>query len=158
VALPVSLDAVADELEFVNDSTRAFINRRSGELATLSFDDVELAEDDDVDPAELPEWQAKALPRMREVVRSGDWLLLPSSFEIHEWEIMQRFARTVRGAEAEEQLDRALHGRGAFRMFRDAVHRMGIEPDWQRFRRSTLRAIARRHLDRLGVPYVPEAD
>ncbi|HYK05993.1 MAG TPA: hypothetical protein VE974_29890 [Thermoanaerobaculia bacterium] len=140
----------------MNDTTRAFVNCRSGELATLSLDDVELAEDDVVDPAELPEWQAKALPRMREVVRSADWLLLPSSFEIHEWEIMKRFARTVRDSEVAERLDRALHGRGAFRMFRDAVHRLGIEPDWQRFRRSTLREIARRHLDRFGVPYVPE--
>ena len=40
------------------------------------------------------------------------------------------------------QLERALHGRGAFRMFKDTVHRLGLQDAWYAFRDRALREIA----------------
>jgi hypothetical protein len=153
MALPVALDAVADELELVGDETRAYINSRTGELTTVSLEDCELAEDDELDLAELPAWQAKALPQVREVVAGGDWVPLPSKFDIHEWEIMNGYVDTIADAKLSAQLHRAIRGRGAFRTFRTTVQNAGLEEEWHRYRRAALREIARHHLESLGIAY-----
>ena len=116
----------------------AFVNRRNGELATVSRDELALAEDEDLDAAELPEWQAEMIPRLREIVSRKEWVALPSKFDIHEWQIMSSFADTVGDPAISEQLERAIRGRGAFRMFRDVVERFGIREDWFEFKHAAL--------------------
>jgi hypothetical protein len=57
---------------------------------------------------------------------------LPDAFEIHEWAIMERFSsRKASAAHRDELLD-SIHGAGAFRSFRRAIRRLGIEDDWFR--------------------------
>jgi hypothetical protein len=51
---------------------------------------------------------------------------------------MERFARSITAAAVSDELDAALHGRGAFRRFKDAVRRLGIADDWYRFRDAAL--------------------
>ena len=151
--LPVLLDAVAQELEGLMDEMTAFINRQTGELATVSHDELALAEDEDLDAAELPEWQAEMIPRLRGIVSGKEWVALPSKFDIHEWQIMSSFADTVGDPVVSEQLKRAIRGRGAFRMFRDVVERFGIREDWFEFKHGALRKIARDALEGSGIPY-----
>ena len=55
---------------------------------------------------------------------------------------MQEFSRSVKSARIREELLNAIHGSGAFRMFKDAVRRHGVEPDWFTFRAGALRQIA----------------
>jgi len=55
---------------------------------------------------------------------------------------MERFARSLTDAAARDELDAALHGRGAFRRFKDAVQRLGIADEWYRFRDAVFEEIA----------------
>ena len=55
-ALPVSLQAVVDQMDVINDEVVAYINRKNGELGTLTAKDVSLAEEDN-DSYFIPEWQ-----------------------------------------------------------------------------------------------------
>jgi len=55
---------------------------------------------------------------------------------------MERFARSLADSSVRDELDAALHGRGAFRRFKDAVQQLGIADKRYRFREAALEEIA----------------
>jgi Uncharacterised protein family (UPF0158) len=118
----------------------------------VSFSDVIEQMDLTTDKA-APQWQKELLPKAREVLASEDYISLPSKFEIHEWSIMERFAQSLTDAAVSDELDATLHGRGAFRRFKDAVHRLGIADEWYRFRDAALEEIAIEFLEAHGIAY-----
>ena len=93
------------------------------------------------------------IPQLRKIVFGGDWVALPSKFDIHEWQIMSDFADRVEEPAVSKQLQRAIRGRGAFRTFRDVVERFGIREDWFNFKHQALRELAREALPDSGIPY-----
>ena len=155
MAVIVSLRDFIEEIDLVTDEATAYINRRTGELITLTHEEVALTEDPDEAEA-APQWQKDLLPKAREVLASEDYIPLPSKFEIHDWSIMERFAQSVTNAAISDELDAALHGRGAFRRFKDAVYRLGIADDWYRFRDAALEEIAIEFLEAHGIAYQRE--
>jgi hypothetical protein len=141
MATIVSLREVIEQMDLVSDEATAYINRKTGELITLTNEELALAEDPD-EAAAAPQWQKDLLPKAREVIASQDVIPLPGRFEIHEWSIMERFARSLTDAAVSDELEAAVHGREAFRRFKDAVQRLGIADDWYRFREAALEEIA----------------
>ena len=93
------------------------------------------------------------MPKAREVIASEDFIPLPGKFEIHDWSIMERFARSLSDGAANDELQAALHGRGAFRRFKDAVHRRRIADEWYRFRDAALEEIAIVFLEAHGIAF-----
>ena len=156
MAVIVSLSDVIEQMDLTTDEATAYINRKTGELITLTDEEVSLTEDPDEAEA-APQWQKDFLPKAREVLASEDYIPLPSKFEIHEWSIMERFAQSLTDAAVSDELDAALHGRGAFRRFKDTVHRLGIADEWYRFRDAALEEIAIEFLEAHGVAYQREA-
>ena len=155
MAVIVSLRDVIEQMDLTTDEATAYINRKTGELVTLTHEEVALTEDPD-EAALAPQWQKDLLPKAREVLVSEDYIPLPSKFEIHEWSIMERFAQSLTDAAVSDELDAALHGRGAFRRFKDAAHRLGIADEWYRFRAAALEAIAIEFLEACGIAYQRE--
>ena len=152
----VSLRDVLDEMELSSDEATGYINRKTGEIITLTDEVVALTEDPDA-AADAPQWQKDLLPKAREVLASEDFIPLPSKFEIHEWAIMERFAQSLKDAAVSDELDAALHGRGAFRRFKDTVQRLGIADEWYRFRETALEEIAIEFLEAHGIAYQRES-
>jgi hypothetical protein len=152
MAVIVSLRDFIEEMDLVTDEATAYINRKTGELITLTHEEVALTEDPD-EAALAPQWQKDLLPKAREVLVSEDYIPLPSKFEIHEWSIMERFAQSLTDAAVSDELGAALHGRGAFRRFKDVVHRLGIADEWYRFRDAALEEIAIEFLEAHGIAY-----
>jgi hypothetical protein len=152
MAVIVSLGDVIEQMELTTDEATAYINRKTGELVTLTHEEVTLTEDPEA-AADAPQWQKDLLPKAREVLASEDFIPLPSKFEIHEWSIMERFAQSLTDDAVSDELDAALHGRGAFRRFKDAVHRLGIIDEWYRFREAALEEIAIEFLEEHGIAY-----
>ena len=148
----VSLRDVLDEMELSGDEATAYINRRTGELITLTDEILALAEDPD-EVTDAPQWQKDVLPKAREAIGSEDFIPLPGKFEIHEWSIMERFARSLTDAAVSDELLGALHGRGAFRRFKDAVRGLGIADEWYQFRETALEEIAIEFLEAHGIAY-----
>jgi hypothetical protein len=151
----VSLPDVIEAMELVSDEATAYINQKTGELITLTHEELALAEDPD-EAAEAPQWQKDILPKAREVLASEDFIPLPGKFEIHEWSIMERFAQSLTNAAASDELQAAVHGRGAFRRFKDAVRRLGIADEWYRFRDAGLEEIVIEFLEAHGIAYQRE--
>ena len=81
---------------------------------------------------------------------------LPTRFEIHEWQTMDRFARWVDDERISEELGYALRGRGAFRMFKEAIHRLGVAEEWYEYRERALRRIAVEWCEANGIRFTEE--
>jgi len=152
MVLPVSLDDVARELDGLMEQATAFINRQTGEITTITDDEISLVEDE-LQEEDLPDWQREMLPTVREIVSGENWVALADKFDIHEWEIMRKFADCVDDDDLSEDLQRAIHGKGAFRMFRATIEDAGIREEWFAFKHQALREIAQAALEELGVPY-----
>lgn len=151
--LPVHLYAVVDELEAVDGEWRAYINRKTGELASFSLD-LERSIENEEDPPSRPDWERELRQDCERVLNDPDFILLPSKFDIHEWSIMERFCLSLDDEAVRDRLLDAIHGRGAFRMFKDLIHRQGIQDDWYRYRDGALKKIAADFLEAEGIPYV----
>jgi hypothetical protein len=152
MAAIVSLRDVIHEMEIMSDEATAYINRKTGELITITDEMFSLAEDPD-EAAEAAEWQKDLLSKAREVAASEDFIPLPSKFDIHEWSIMERFARSVSDEAVSDELEAALHGRGAFGRFKDALRRRGITDAWDRYRDAALQEIASEFLEAHGIEF-----
>jgi hypothetical protein len=123
----------------------------SGEIITVTEEERRLAEDESLD--DVPEWQRDVLPKIRAVLKSDRFLELPDRFDIHEWSIMEGFARGHDNDRIRQELLDAIHGAGAFRMFRSLIRRLGIEQNWYQFREEWLAEIAREWLEEHKLPY-----
>ena len=155
MAAIVSLLDVIEAMDLISDEATAYINQKTGELFTLTDEVLAFAENPD-EAAEAARWQKDLLPKAREVIASEDFIPLPGKFEIHDWSIMERFARSLKDAAVNDELDAALHGRGAFRRFKDAVQRLGIADKWYRYRDAALEEIAIEFLEAHGIAFQRE--
>lgn len=152
MAIVVSLKDVVDAMDLPNNEWTSYLNPKTGEIVTVTDEDRDLAEDEDLDEMDLPEWQRESLPKVREALKSAEFLALPDKFEIHEWSIIERFSNGQTSAAREELLD-AIHGAGAFRSFRNAIRRLGVEDEWFRFRQAALEEIAKDWLQAHDISY-----
>lgn len=165
----ISLKEVIDALEMVGDETTSYLDPATGEIFTVIGeygyfeDDEEDWEEDEgeesqeerreADLSQLPLWQQEYVTQKRAFMARPNLVVLPDKFEIHEWAIMEEFARAQTKRGVREQLLNAVHGNGAFRHFKGAVRRLNIEQDWYRFRDEAIADIAREWLDEQDLPY-----
>ena len=148
----VSLDDVLEHMEFSSDEHTSYINRKTGELIALTDEELRMAEDPD--EAEFaPDWQKETVAKAREVLESENYTALPGKFEIDEWSIMKRFTESLADGRMSDQLDAALHGRGAFGRFKEIIRRLAIAEEWYRFRAAALEEIAIDFLEAHGIAY-----
>lgn len=66
----------------------------------------------------------------------------PEKDEINEYQIMVDFIETIDNLEIKNNLQRLIHGKGAFRRFKDYCIEMGIIQDWYDFRDKKYKEIA----------------
>ena len=148
MATKVSLYEVVGALEIASDEMSSFVSKRTGKVVMLSHEAMQRAEEDSKE--DLPDWEEEELRLAKDVLDSTDWLELPSKFEVHEWEIMNRFGQSLSvPAQCEEVLD-AIHGGGAFRQFKSTIRRLRLEDTWFAFRSSAFEDIARSWLSEHG--------
>ncbi|MCI0499814.1 MAG: UPF0158 family protein [Planctomycetales bacterium] len=137
----VSIKDVVNEMDVPSDEHSAFLNRRTGELLTLSTEELSAAEEDD-DIDDYPEWQKDMIIKAKEVISSDDYLPLPSKFDIHEYHIVEDFCCSVEDDKIRGELLDKIRGRRAFSRFKDAIKSHGLKEEWYRFRQEKLERIA----------------
>ena len=137
------LSEIIDAIEMTGDEIHAFLDRQTGAVHIISDEDLAAAEDEQR-AEEAPEWQQETIEIARQIEagRGDRFLPLPDQFDAHEWEIMRKFACTVEDEAISDQLQDAIHGAGAFRYFKDSVHRLGVEDQWYAFRDRCYRELA----------------
>ncbi|MDP7296790.1 MAG: UPF0158 family protein [Gammaproteobacteria bacterium] len=150
---PVSLKAVVDEMDVLGDEMVAYINKKTGELFTVGDEEARLIKHGKEDNDFIPDWQKEILPKVREVLESGDYVPLPDKFEIHEYSIMEQFCLSIEDDDLQEKLLGAIRGRGAFHRFKDIIHQKEIENDWYRYRDNALEGVAADFLETEGIAF-----
>ena len=157
MALPVSLREVVDTFEMLSDHNSAYLNRRTGEIFVVD-EEFSISEDDeDFELEDTPEWQRELIAKAQEIHHNEDWLALPDKFEIHEWNIMDQFCRSITSEPKRKHLMGAIRARGAFGHFRRMIDEFGLVQQWISFRDTTLEEIAVDWLEAHQIPYTREA-
>jgi hypothetical protein len=152
----VLLRDVVNEMDVMNDEFHAYLNKGTGELATISDEEINIIENDD-DWGEYPNWQQESLATAKKVLDSTDYLPLPSKFDIHEYEIMEKFCYSIKDPKIGNDLAYQIKGSGAFHRFQTAIRRYGIEEHWYRFRDQALEEIAVEWLESNGIEFTRSA-
>jgi Uncharacterised protein family (UPF0158) len=151
VATVISFRAVIEAMETTSDDCVSYLDPDTGEIIAVTEEERLLAEAESLE--DVPEWQREMLPKIRAALGSERFLELPGRFEIHEWSIMDEFSRAQGSERIRQELMDAIHGAGAFRTFRSAIRRLGLELNWYQFREEALREIARNWLEEHKLPY-----
>ena len=131
------LEAILEAMELQSDEMHGYLHRPTGRALVISDEALAAAENDDrnwVSPEELEE--ARAI-----LASKDEYLEVPDRFEINEYRMMEGFAGTLEDHEQGAAFD-ALRGRGAFRRFKDTMHRLGKIDAWYAYRNDCYRRVA----------------
>ena len=69
-------------------------------------------------------------------------IILPTQYEINEYQMMVDFIDTIENLEIKNNLQKLIQGKGAFRRFKDYCFEMDIIQDWYKFRDERYKEIA----------------
>lgn len=141
MALVVKLQHVVDEMDTLSDELRAYLNKQTGQLITISSEELQAAEEGD-DIESYPGWQKEAIRKAQEILDTADYLPLPRKFDLDEYSMMKRFCDEIEDAELSNELLFQIKGSGAFRRFKHAIDRYHIADHWYRYQQKSLEKIA----------------
>ena len=153
MAIRVKLDDIIEGLEFQSDERHSFLDKRTGEVVSISDEEMQAAEDDE--PIEdFPDWQQDLVRIAKEIVdETGDYIALPTKFDIHEYSIMEKFCLSLNDSEMSDTLYSLIKGSGAFRRFKDAIHEYDIADDWYKYRNDVLKETAIEWCQENGIEF-----
>jgi len=91
MALCIKLDDIIDGLECQSDESHSYLDKRTGKVILINDEELCAAEDDE--PIEdFPDWQQDQIKIAKEILaETGDYIELPSQFDIHKYSIMKDF-------------------------------------------------------------------
>ncbi|MEH7348491.1 UPF0158 family protein [Gottfriedia acidiceleris] len=130
----VKIKDIIEEMEMQFDGYRSFVKIRTGEVFSVSEDDlIDVEDEKTID--DLQDWQIENLEIANEIVENyEDYKELPSRYELDEYKIVKDFCLTVKDVKVQKILLITIEGKGAFRRFKDAVIEFNIEMDWYSYR------------------------
>jgi hypothetical protein len=150
----ISLKDIVEALDMQSQTMEQYLDRETGEILLVTEEDeMYLDSSDAEDLADMPEWQRENIAKLRAILDTDRAVNLPSSFDIHEWAIMERFSRAVESGRARDLLNDAVHGTGAFRMFHSTLDQLGLRDEWYAYRKTAFEEIARQWLEDNEIPF-----
>jgi aminoglycoside 6'-N-acetyltransferase I len=132
----LDLNNVADEFEMISNENMLFYNVETGDFK-MYIDPIYSGDEDDIDTFD-----------------DDTWIAAPSQRDFREYDIMANFADTVTDPRKNELLSVALDGSGAFRRFKDTLHRVGLADEWYDFKHKAYMEIAREWCEENGIEYI----
>ncbi|MBR2745133.1 MAG: hypothetical protein IKD99_00230 [Erysipelotrichaceae bacterium] len=128
----VPLKLIVQGLEASSEPFRQYLDIEEMKIVSLPQNHPQ----DDSSPEELEmSEQIKQLYKKR-------YFPLPDPSEIDDYRIMRNFVYSLNEGDVKDELESALHGKGAFRRFKSAVHYTGMNNTWYSFRDTVYREIA----------------
>ena len=142
MAFRVKMDEIIEGLEFQSDESSSFLNKKTGEVVLITDEELNAVEENE--PVEdFPDWQQDQVRIAKEIIaETGDYISLPTKFDIHEYSIMEQFCLSLDDTEMSGLLYGLIKGSGAFRRFKNAIHEYDIADEWHSYRNNALKEIA----------------
>lgn len=141
--IPVSLKAVADEIDSCPQEWTAYINRVTGEMIAIPSEQGE---------ADIEELAAD----IERVESSGDFLALPDTRDMDEYRLMARFCGTIDNALDRQRLEDAISGKGAFSRFKSMILEIGVRDQWFDYKLKGFARESRWFLQAQKIAYVDD--
>ena len=142
-----------DGLDLQDSESMSYVNSRTGQIVTLSEEDMRYS-DDDYPLDDMPEWMQDTASLVKDVLESGDYLELPSQWDIDEYRIMEDFCQTQTSGDTQRKLLMAIEGKGAFRRFKDRAFDFGVIDQWYRYKERRLGEVAIEWCEEHDIEYV----
>lgn len=120
----VSLEKIIEGLEMVDDTIDCYYNPSEDEIFLSNIGEYEELSEDKID--ELFE----------------ESIILPTQYEINEYQIMVGFIDTIDNEKIKTELQRLIQGKGAFRRFKDYCFESNIIQDWYKYKEQKYKEIA----------------
>ena len=138
----VKLNEIIEGLEFQSDERHSFLEKRTGEVVSITDEEMQAAEDDE-SIEDFTDWQRDLVRIAKEITdETGDYIALPTKFDINEYSIMEEFCLSLNDVEMRETFSNLIKGSGAFGRFKDAIHEYDIADDWYKYHNDALKDIA----------------
>lgn len=131
----VTLSKIIEGLEMVNDITDCYYNPNKDEIFLSDIGEYENLTEDEID--ELFEKS----------------IILPTQYEINEYQIMADFIEIIENEKIKEKLQNIIQGKGSFRRFKDYCFQVNIIQDWYRFKEKKYKEIAIEWCKQNGLKY-----
>ncbi len=135
------LKDLVEGLEMVGFESCSYVNTRTGQVVTLTEEEVGYAEDDGL-PDDSPDWMNDVAALARDVLESGDYIEMPDQWDIHEYQLISDFCWDQTDTDIRDRLLGAIRGKGAFRRFKDTAMDLGVIDQWYEYRRARFEEIA----------------
>ena len=123
------LSLIIEGMDRVNIEEKCYLNENNGRvfvstnMGNFYIDNAEILKD--------------------EVLDNDVFIPLPDQYEIDEYKIMEDFIDTVKDSQIKNQLFIVIHGRGAFRRFKDSSINYGMIDDWYKFKNNAYYNLAK---------------
>lgn len=137
--MKVQLQQIVDALETTDDFTSYVFDRETGQVL-CHMEGIE-----DEEWQEMLDCETEGVP-----VR---YLCLPDQFDIHQYGIMEDFVEQLPPGRTQDEFIRSLHGKGAFRRFRETLRYHGMQQRWYAFLADAYRQIAISWCEENGLQY-----
>jgi len=138
----VKLSDIIEGMEFQSDESSSFLNKKTGEVVLMTDYAMRAAEENEPFE-EVPDWERDLVSVAREIIAdTGDYVQLPTKYDIDEYSIMENFCMSLEKQEIGDILYDLISGSGAFRRFKDAVYKYGVEDEWNKYRDNAMKEIA----------------
>lgn len=93
-------------------------------------------------------------PELIEEIEDGfieDYIPLPGQYDTHEYRMMEDFIYELPGGRAQDALEAAIRGKGAFRRFKDRLYDFNLQEKWYKYRDACYERVARDWCERFGI-------
>lgn len=153
MTVKVKLQDIMDELDFYSEESLSLINKQTGEIVYVSLADLRAAEEDELCD-HLPEWKREARIIAIDIVENNDmYMSLPSRYDWNEYVVMEQFCLSITNTRLQNALLSAIHGKGAFRRFKDKLIDMDMEKEWYAFREEHMKQFIKEWCEGRGIEY-----
>lgn len=152
--ITIKLKDLMDELEGYSEESQSFLNIKTGEFVFVTLEDMRAAEDEE--PFNhLYEWQQESRMIAIDVVdHFENYKELPTRYEINEYEMMENFCLTVSHQRKQDDLLRAIRGKGAFRRFKETIIEFDLVDQWYTYREECYRQVAIQWCEKNQINYI----
>lgn len=138
----VKLCDIIEGLESQSDESSSFLDKQTGEVILMTDYAMRAAEENEP-YEEVPDWERELVEIAREILAgTGQYIQLPTKYDIDEYSIMEDFCMSLDKKEIGNILYDLISGSGAFRRFKDAAYKYGVENEWNIYRDNAIKEIA----------------
>lgn len=136
----VKLSDLIDGMEFQSEEMSSYLNKETGEVVSVTDDEICTADDPlEEDPLDLDEEQIEIARDILDDVSGKKYIPLPSKYDIHEYNIMEKFCLSIADNRISDILHKVIKGKGAFRRFKDSIQILDVEDEWFRYRDESIK-------------------